>query len=80
MGAAWWAVKDFYYVPHGEDTYANNVKAYGLMGGILMATIVHPANFFYGVIAGLFFAGVKINSEAKSLPRGMEWKIKSTDE
>ena len=80
MGAVWWAVKDYICVPHGEDTYKNNVKAYGLMGGILIATIVHPANFFYGVFAGILFAGAKISSESKSLPRGMEWKIKSTDE
>ena len=79
MGAVWWLVKDYFCVPHGEDTYNGHLKAYGLMGGVLVATIVHPVNFIYGVVAGIFFGGVKITIETRSLPRGMEWKMKNVD-
>ena len=71
MGAVWWLIKDYLCVPHGEDTYYNHLKAYGLMGGVLVGTIVHPANFIYGVLGGIFFGGVKMTLETKSLPRGM---------
>ena len=80
MGAAWWFIKDYLCVPHGSDTLKGQLMAYGLMGGVLMATIVHPVNFVYGVAAGVAFGSFKTHLDSKALPRGMEWKIKGTDE
>ena len=50
------------------------------MGGVLIATIIHPANFIYGFGAGFVFGGFKLNADMKALPRGIEWKVKGTDE
>jgi len=59
MGAVWWFIKDYYFVPHGSDTLKGHLMAYGLMGGVLMATIVHPVNFIYGVAAGVALGSFK---------------------
>jgi hypothetical protein len=80
MGATWWFIKDYLCVPHGNDTFWAQLSAYGLMGGVLMATIVHPVNFVYGVMAGAVFGVFKTHLDLQPLPRGMEWKIKGTDE
>ena len=80
MGAAWWFIKDVLVLPHGEDTLARQMIAYGLMGGVLVGTIVHPVNFIYGFLMGSTFGGVKVGSELLNMPRGIEWKIKGTDE
>ena len=76
MGAVWWLIKDAICLPHGHDTLHRHHMAYGLMGGILAATIVNPVNFVYGFLAGLVFGHVKVQMNLKSLPRGMEWKLK----
>lgn len=75
MGAAWWVIKDVLCVPHGSDTYNRQLLSYGLMGGVLMATIYHPANFIYGFLAGMFFGGVLMTVTLKNLPKGFELKI-----
>lgn len=80
MGAVWWLIKDYFCVPHGEDTYWGHIKAYGLMGGVLISTLWNPANFVYGFLAGGAFGAVKLGVDARLYPRGMEWKIKNTDE
>lgn len=80
MGAIWWLIKDYLCVPHGEDTRTGHHVAYGLMGGVLMATIVHPVNFIYGFLAGYTLGNVKLGTEIRALPRGMEWKMKSANE
>jgi hypothetical protein len=79
MGATWWLVKDVICLPHGSDTLHRTLAAYGLMGGILVATILHPVNFVYGAAAGAAFGSVMLNVRRPSLPRGMEWKMKSAN-
>ncbi len=80
MGAVWWVIKDVICMPHGHDTYDRHVLAYGLMGGVLMASIYHPVNFIYGGIAGYVFGSVIFTTKMRNLPRGFELKIKSVDE
>ena len=50
------------------------------MGGVLFATIVHPANFFYGCATGLVFGGFVEGIKQRNYPRNFELKIKSVDE
>jgi hypothetical protein len=55
MGGVWWLIKDVIVMPHGTDSrYAHNT-AYALMGGVLMASIIHPANIGYGLVLGWCF-------------------------
>ena len=80
MGAVWWLIRDVIVMPHGYDTYDRHLLSYGLMGGALLSTIYHPANFIYGFAAGVFFGSLMNNMRSTTLPRGMEWKIKAVDE
>ena len=73
-------IKDILCVPHGQDTQGRQLLAYGLMGGVLISTIVHPVNFVYGMSAGVAFGGTMMSINNRSLPRGMEWKMKGVDE
>lgn len=80
MGAVWWLIRDVICVPHGQDTYFRQCLSYGLMGGVLMATVYHPVNFIYGVIAGMVFGGAITSMNLKGLPRNFELKMKNVDE
>lgn len=69
MGGTWWLIHDVICCPHGHDTQFRQIFSYGLMGGVLMATIYHPVNFIYGVAAGMLFGATLINAYLPSLPR-----------
>jgi hypothetical protein len=57
MGAAWYVIKDAICLPHGTDTFFRMLLSYGLLGGLIMATLVHPVNFVYGFAAGAIAGG-----------------------
>ena len=79
MGSVWWLIKDVICLPHGEDSYFRHKLAYGLMGGVLTATIYHPANFIYGIVGGMVFGALKTHMELKSLPKNFELKMKNVN-
>lgn len=80
MGATWWLIRDVICVPHGQDTHFRQNLSYGLMGGVLMATIYHPVNFIYGVAAGMLFGGVITSAYMPSLPRNFQLKMKNANQ
>lgn len=79
MGGVWWLIRDVICLPHGHDTYNRQLMAYGLMGGVLVATIYHPVNFIYGWIAGAAFGGVYLSSQMPALPKNFEIKLKNAN-
>jgi uncharacterized membrane protein AbrB (regulator of aidB expression) len=80
MGFTWWVVKDLVCLPHGQDTYFRYLLAHSLMGGILLATIVHPVNFIHGCFAGLIFGGFLEQLRHPNYPRNFAIRIKGSDE
>lgn len=80
IGAGWWVIKDVICLPHGEDSYARHICAYGLLGSLLIATIVHPANILYGFLAGSSFGGLLMSIYEYSYPKNFELRIKGVDE
>lgn len=79
LGAAWWAIKDVLVMPHGYDTFARVIIAHGLMGGVIVGTIVHPVNFLYGCAAGALVGGFVESTRHPNYPRNFELKVKSTN-
>lgn len=69
MGAAWWVIKDVICLPHGEDTFNRHLLAYGLLGALLFATIVHPANAVYGFASGVVAGSFIRSIDDRSYPR-----------
>lgn len=80
MGGVWWIIKDVICMPHGTDNRDRHNLAYALMGGVLFASIVNPANFIYGCLTGYVVGNLKQTLELEGLPPGMEWKLKNVDE
>lgn len=50
------------------------------MGGIIIASIVHPVNFIYGCIAGTIFGGLKDVLNHPNYPKNFELHITATNE
>ena len=80
MGGVWWLIKDVIVMPHGTDSRYRHNTAYALMGGVLMASLVHPVNFVWGCALGWIVGETKQFIEQPGLPKGMEWKLKNVDE
>jgi hypothetical protein len=80
MGGAWWLIKDVICLPHGEDSYTRHLVAYGLLGALLVGTIVHPVNSIYGFIAGTAVGGTMLSVYEYSYPKNFELRMKNVDE
>jgi hypothetical protein len=80
MGLAWYIIKDVICLPHGTDTFERYVFACGLMGALLISTIYHPVNFFYGFVAGVAHGGLTEQLRHRNLPRNFALKMNFVDE
>ena len=68
------------FLSHGSDSYTRYLLAHGFMGGIIIASIVHPVNFIYGCIAGTIFGGLKDVLNHPNYPKNFELHITATNE
>jgi hypothetical protein len=50
------------------------------MGGLLISTIYHPVNFFYGFVAGAASGGLAEQLRHRNLPKNFALNMKFTDE
>jgi len=80
MGGAWWLIKDVICLPHGEDSYQRHLVAYGLLGALLIGTIVHPVNSIYGFITGYILGGTVLSIFEYAYPKNFEVRIKNVNE
>ena len=69
LGGVWWVIRDLICVTHESDTYSRHLLSYALMGGVIVATTVHPVNFIFGFLAGGVFGAVKTDLTKPPLPR-----------
>jgi hypothetical protein len=80
IGAGWYVIKDIICLPHGEDSFERHIYAYGLLGALLVGTVVNPANILYGFLAGSILGGVLVSIYEHSYPKNFELRIKGVDE
>jgi hypothetical protein len=52
-GLSWWVINELFLNSHGkESSYQRYLLAHSFQGGLMLATLYHPAAFGYGLIAG----------------------------
>ena len=80
MGGGWYLIKDVICLPHGQDSYMRHLMAYGLLGALLVGTILHPANSFWGFVLGSTLGGCMLSIYEYTYPKNFELRMKNFDE